>query len=189
MFVLVLALGQCQYKYRHVSTSMVIYLVPVRVLFVVANGAITSTGIFSMPIPVLASLLQQCQTDMEHIIIANTSMVIHMMPVLVIFIFANRANTSTGIFFMPILVLVFSQCLYRYWHPFSNNASSGTEHVRYQYRHLDIVNTSTVINVMPVLVILIFANRANTSTGIFFIPILVLILSFTMPIPVWSYIS
>ncbi len=111
------------------------------------------------------------------------------MPVLVTFIFANRANTSTSISPMPILVLVFSQCPYRYWHPFSNNASSGSEHVRYQYRHFDIVNTNTVIIVMPVLVLLISANCANTSTGIFFIPILVLMLSFTMPIPVWSYIS
>jgi len=58
-------------------------------------------------------------TDMEHVIIANTSTVIHMMPVLVSFIFAKNANTSTGISPMPILVLIFSQCLYWYWHSFS----------------------------------------------------------------------
>ena len=45
---------------------------------------------------------------MEHVIIATTSTVIHMMPVLVTFIFANRANTSTGISLMTILVLVLS---------------------------------------------------------------------------------
>ena len=42
---------------------------------------------------------------------------------------------------------------------------------------------------MPVPVTFISANHAKTSTGIFFIPILVLILSFSVPIPVWSYIS
>jgi hypothetical protein len=47
-------------------------------------------------------------TDMEHVTITNTSTVIHMMPVLVTFIFANCANTSTGISLMTILVLVLS---------------------------------------------------------------------------------
>ena len=53
-------------------------------------------------------------TDMEHVIIATTSTVIHMMPVLVTFIFANHANTSTG---FP---------LWQYWYWHCLNACTGT---------------------------------------------------------------
>jgi hypothetical protein len=65
---------------------------------------------------------------MEHVIIANTSTVIHMMPVLVTFIFANRANTGhfpydntgIGIVLMPVPVLAsfFQQCQYQYGHTY-----------------------------------------------------------------------
>ena len=66
---------------------------------------------------------------------------------------------------MSVPVQAFLQCPYRYWHPYSNNASTDMKHVI-------IADTSTVIHMMAVLVIFIFANHANTSTGISPMPIL-----------------
>jgi hypothetical protein len=132
---------------------------------------------------------QLCQYQYGHFTYANTGIGIFLMPIQVLAsffqqcqyqyrhfgnahtgtgIFANRANTSTGIFPMPILVLIFSQCLYRYWH-LQCDARTGNfyfcQSCQYQYGHFQY------------------------QYGDFFIPILVLVLSFTVPIPVWSYIS
>ena len=106
----------------------------------------TGTGIRLMPIPV-----QACQYQYGFILGACLSIVLLLLTV-------------------PVPVQAFSQCPYRYWHPYSNNASTDMEHVI-------IANTSTVIHMMPVLVTFIFANRANTSTGISLMPLLVLVFS------------
>jgi hypothetical protein len=105
----------------------------------------TGTGIRLMPIPV-----QACQYQYDHILGAHSSIVFLLLT-------------------MPVPVQAFLQCPYRYWHPYSNNASTDMEHVI-------IANTSTVIHMIPVLVSYIFANRANTNTsmGISPMPILVL---------------
>ena len=127
-----------------------------------------------------------CQYRHRH---ASTSTVINAWcPFQYCYFAANNASTSTGILEMPIPVLAFLSIvpipvrafhICQYWYWYFLNAYTGTG----------------IFNVMPVPVIFISANRANTSTGIFntstgifFIPILVLVLYFTVPIPVWSYI-
>ena len=95
----------------------------------------TGTGIRLLPIPV-----QACQYQYGHILGARSSIIFLLLT-------------------MPVLVQAFLQCPYRYWHPYSNNASTDMEHNITAY-------TSTVIHMIPILVSFIFANRANTSTGI-----------------------
>jgi hypothetical protein len=99
-----------------------------------------------MPIPV-----QACQYQYDHILGAHSSIVFLLLT-------------------MPVPVQAFLQCPYRYWHPYSNNASTDMEHVI-------IANTSTVIHMIPVLVSYIFANRANTNTSMGISPMLILVLA------------
>ena len=106
----------------------------------------TGTGIRLMPIPV-----QACQYQYDHILGAHSSIVFLLLT-------------------MPVPVQAFLQCPYRYWHPYSNNASTDMEHVI-------IANTSTVIHMIPVLVSYIFANRANTNTSMGISPMLILVLA------------
>ena len=106
----------------------------------------TGTGIRLMPIPV-----QACQYQYDHILGAHSSIVFLLLTI-------------------PVPVQAFLQCPYRYWHPYSNNASTDMEHVI-------IANTSTVIHMIPVLVSYIFANRANTNTSMGISPMLILVLA------------
>ena len=67
----------------------------------------TGTGIRLMPIPV-----QACQYQYGHILGAHSSIVFLLLT-------------------MPVPAQAFSQCPYRYWHPYSNNASTDGLEGRY----------------------------------------------------------